>query len=64
MMMRCWEGSPNDRPSFSEINEDVSRLIEHVAGYLDMGFNPFTAGEKEKCVAEGGEELILVEDKP
>lgn len=52
VMIKCWEGSPKDRPSFSNIYKEVSKLIERVAGYLDIEFNPFTGGEKQKCVIE------------
>ena len=53
-MIKCWEGSLKDRPSFSNIHEVVSRLIERVAGYLDIEYNPFTGGEKQKCIIESG----------
>ena len=41
MMMKCWELLPENRPSFKELHENTSRYIEHIAGYLEMGFNPF-----------------------
>ena len=45
-MKKCWEKTPRDRPTFKEIYTNISKYIEHIAGYLDMGFNPF-AGSKE-----------------
>ena len=44
IMMQCWKMSPEDRPTFEEICSSVSKIIERVAGYLEIGFNPFTGG--------------------
>ena len=33
--------SPNDRPHFEEIYKNTSKYIECMAGYLELGFNPF-----------------------
>ena len=33
--------SPNDRPHFEEIYKNTSKYIECIAGYLELGFNPF-----------------------
>ena len=41
-MMKCWEMMPEDRPSFKELHVITSKYIERIAGYLEMGFNPFT----------------------
>ena len=51
--MRCWKMSPEDRPTFKEICCSVSKFIERIAGYLEIGFNPFTGGG---AVEGGGEE--------
>ena len=45
MMMQCWEAIPENRPSFKEMYAITSKYVESIAGYLDMGFNPFA--EKE-----------------
>ena len=55
MMMKCWKMAPDDRPTFKEIYSNISKYIERMAGYLEMGFNPFAAGEEVKS-AVGGEE--------
>ena len=34
-----------DRPSFKELQTIVSRYIEQIAGYLELGFNPFSGEE-------------------
>ena len=47
MMKKCWEKVPRDRPTFKELHSNISKFIEHIAGYLDMGFNPFSGGTKE-----------------
>ena len=39
--MKCWEAAPDDRPSFKELHTTTSKYIECIAGYLEMGFNPF-----------------------
>ena len=44
IMRKCWEMSPEDRPSFKELTKTISKYIERVAGYLEIGFNPFTVG--------------------
>ena len=48
MMWKCWETSPDDRPTFKELHKNTSKYIEHIAGYLEMGFNPFAEGERVK----------------
>ena len=58
MMKKCWEKAPCDRPTFKELHSNISKFIEHIAGYLDMGFNPFSGGKKgagSSC--DDGEEL-------
>ena len=61
MMRKCWEKAPNDRPTFKELYSSISKYIEHIAGYLDMGFNPFSGGEGKSCddgtCSEGGNEV-------
>ena len=44
-MMKCWELLPENRPSFKELYENTSKYIEHIAGYLEMGFTPFAGME-------------------
>ena len=44
-MIECWGKTPRDRPTFKEIYIKISKYIEHIAGYLDMGFNPFAGSE-------------------
>ena len=51
---KCWEMAPDDRPTFKEIYSNISKYIERMAGYLEMGFNPFAAGERANT-AVGGE---------
>ena len=52
MMKKCWEMIPEKRPSFKELHTNTSQYIEHIAGYLDLGFNPFTAAKRVRSVAE------------
>ena len=52
--MQCWKMSPEDRPTFKELCSSVSKFIECIAGYLEIGFNPFieTGGEEGREVIE------------
>ena len=45
IMMQCWKMSPEDRHTFKEICSNVSKFIERIVGYLEIGFNLFTGGE-------------------
>ena len=64
MMQNCWEKSPKDRPTFKELHLKLNQYIEHIAGYLEMGFNPFATedvptneeGEEKAGVVEGSAE--------
>ena len=33
---------PNNRPLFKDLHTITSQYIEHIAGYLELEFNPFT----------------------
>ena len=51
MMRKCWEVSPKNRPTFKELHSNISKYISRIAGYLEMGFNPFAgnaAGRERK----------------
>ena len=53
MMMKCWETVPDDRPTFKELCTNSNKYIERIAGYLEMGFNPFAGdGEKVKSAVD------------
>ena len=64
MMQKCWEKSPKDRPTFKELHLNLNQYIEHIAGYLEMGFNPFATeevptneeGEEKDGVVQGSAE--------
>ena len=36
-MLGCWELEPNGRPSFSDLVSSLSRVLEAMAGYMDVG---------------------------
>ena len=71
MMLECWESAPDKRPSFKTLYRNTSKFIEGLAGYLEVGFNPFVAqtatepGDEEttneRSEDEEGEEGL---DKP
>ena len=48
MMTNCWETIPEDRPTFKELSKSTSKYLEHIAGYLEMGFNPFVGSKSVK----------------
>ena len=40
-MMMCWNEDPRDRPSFSDMVKLLDNRMSTIAGYLDVGYNPF-----------------------
>ena len=63
MMKKCWEMAPQNRPTFKELHSSISKYIESIAGYLELGFNPFVmkdgsnvGGGMEGGEGDGGEE--------
>ena len=54
--MQCWKMSPEERPTFKELCSSVSKFIERIAGYLEIGFNPFTAAVATSAAGEKGGE--------
>jgi hypothetical protein len=52
MILTCWEAVPDKRPSFKTLYNNASKIIEGIAGYLEIGFNPFTA--ETSCGEDGG----------
>lgn len=45
-MMLCWSEEPDERPSFSDIVKIVENRMGAIAGYLDVGYNPFTNSQE------------------
>ena len=43
IMLQCWEPVPERRPSFHELHTNTSKYTEQIAGYLEIGFNPFAS---------------------
>ena len=54
--MKCWEAAPDDRPSFKELHTTTSKYIECIAGYLEMGCNPFGGLKKVKTTLNKNDE--------
>ena len=53
---------PEERPTFTELYLTVSNIIERMAGYLQVGYNPFLGrGDEEK--AEEMEEMEEEEEE-
>ena len=57
MMRKCWEMVPDDRPSFEDLHANTSKYTEHIAGYLEMGFNPFASGNRVKSTILESEDV-------
>ena len=60
--MECWKAAPDDRPCFKELHTTTSKYTERIAGYLEIGFNPFggattTCSSKEHESKDGKDEL-------
>ena len=36
-MLQCWEFEPKKRPTFSNLVKSLSKCLETVAGYVDIG---------------------------
>ena len=53
-----------DRPSFKEMYTITSKYVESIAGYLDMGFNPFAGVECPETEKEGVEDSSAVQVIP
>ena len=51
-MRKCWEMSPPNRPTFSELHSNISKYIARIGGYLEMGFDPFKSARKFESTAE------------
>ena len=56
MMRKCWETVPDDRPTFKELCTNTNQCIEHIAGYLEMGLNPFAEDGKVKSTVHSRKE--------
>ena len=61
VMRDCWERAPEDRPTFKDLRLNLTKYIERIAGYLEIGFNPFATDEVMD--EEEKEEAQEVEDK-
>ena len=35
-MMSCWNSSPDERPTFSQLSESIDEIIKPLAGYIDL----------------------------
>ena len=63
LMSQCWEKVPENRPTFKELYSNISKFIERIAGYLDMGFNPFTGRGTEEGEDVSKDEMELAENE-
>ena len=64
MILHCWDIMPENRPTFQDLYANTSKFIEAIAGYLEIGMNPFSGqttstnggDSSEACDMEYGEE--------
>ena len=47
MMLKCWHGIPEQRPTFTELSQIISTFIEHIARYLDINYSPFAMNSSD-----------------
>ena len=48
VMLQCWNSSPDERPSFSELVVIIENMLTSMASYID--FNQFTRAVEEQKV--------------
>jgi hypothetical protein len=62
LMRECWHWNPNERPNFSEIVEDLDKILSITANeeYLDLGLpqldTPPSSSDEESDDDDGREE--------
>ena len=64
MMRKCWEIVPENRPSFSELYTITSKYVEQMAGYLELGFNPFSRKEETTCMEKDEVPSVALQEVP
>ena len=52
--------SPNDRPHFEKLYKNTSKYVEGIAGYLELGFNPFERISDEKQTEGEAESEVTI----
>ena len=35
-MLKCWDSDPEDRPTFTKMGSNISKVLQIMSGYLDM----------------------------
>ena len=63
MIAGCWAELPDKRPSFQDLVQSVSSLLEGVAGYMDFSaFSSKAIAAEEECgaIAEEGHNLLAM----
>ena len=55
VMKRCWDILPVNRPTFRQLHIHTSRFVERIAGYLEVGYNPFAVGGEKGSVPKNDE---------
>lgn len=61
LMRECWHWNPNERPTFTEIVEDLDKILSITANeeYLDLGLpqleTPPSSSDEESDEDEGQE---------
>ena len=63
-MRKCWEILPENRPSFNELYRITSTYIERMAGYLELGFNPFSGKDGVTCMEQNENDEVAIEEAP
>ena len=51
-MRKCWRADPAERPTFSELVSTLDRLLQFVAGYMELSMTlPVSETEAEEAAA-------------
>ena len=63
-MQRCWQADPAERPTFSELASILDRILQLVAGYIELSMIlPVHANEGNTGGYEGYEEVEVIDDE-
>ena len=48
VMLQCWEGDPDQRPTFSQLKVAIDKMVTSMTGYMELSIFPAESFESEK----------------